>query len=229
MNGKLNINEWAVEDRPREKLLRLGAEALTNAELLAILIGSGSTTESAVDLMKYVLGDCGNNLNQLGKLTVRQLTAYHGVGEAKAVTILAACELGKRRQKERALERTQLNSAVAIYDFMLPQMQDLDVEEAWVLFMNQNLELLRCMRLSRGGITETSVDVRVVMKEALLSGATVLALCHNHPSGNVKPSTDDDRITRRVQQACELMRIHFLDHLVITDGLYYSYQESGRL
>lgn len=229
MNGKLNINEWTVEDRPREKLLRLGAEALTNAELLAILIGSGSTTESAVDLMKHVLGDCGNNLNQLGKLTVRQLTAYHGVGEAKAVTILAACELGKRRQKERALERTQLNSAVAIYDFMLPQMQDLDVEEAWVLFMNQNFKLLRCMRLSRGGITETSVDVRVVMKEALLSGATVLALCHNHPSGNVKPSTDDDRITRRVQQACELMRIHFLDHLVITDGLYYSYQESGRL
>ena len=229
MNGKLNINEWAVEDRPREKLLRLGAEALTNAELLAILIGSGSTTESAVDLMKHVLGDCGNNLNQLGKLTVRQLTAYHGVGEAKAVTILAACELGKRRQKERALERTQLNSAVAIYDFMLPQMQDLDVEEALVLFMNQNFKLLRCMRLSRGGITETSVDVRVVMKEALLSGATVLALCHNHPSGNVKPSTDDDRITRRVQQACELMRIHFLDHLVITDGLYYSYQESGRL
>ena len=218
-----------MEDRPREKLLRLGAEALTNAELLAILIGSGSTTESAVDLMKHVLGDCGNNLNQLGKLTVRQLTAYHGVGEAKAVTILAACELGKRRQKERALERTQLNSAVAIYDFMLPQMQDLDVEEAWVLFMNQNFKLLRCMRLSRGGITETSVDVRVVMKEALLSGATVLALCHNHPSGNVKPSTDDDRITRRVQQACELMRIHFLDHLVITDGLYYSYQESGRL
>lgn len=229
MNGKLNINEWAVEDRPREKLLRLGAEALTNAELLAILIGSGSTTESAVDLMKHVLGDCGNNLNQLGKLTVRQLTAYHGVGEAKAVTILAACELGKRRQKERALERTQLNSAVAIYDFMLPQMQDLDVEEAWVLFMNQNFKLLRWIRLSRGGITETSVDVRVVMKEALLSGATVLALCHNHPSGNVKPSTDDDRITRRVQQACELMRIHFLDHLVITDGLYYSYQESGRL
>ena len=130
MNGKLNINEWAVEDRPREKLLRLGAEALTNAELLAILIGSGSTTESAVDLMKHVLGDCGNNLNQLGKLTVRQLTAYHGVGEAKAVTILAACELGKRRQKERALERTQLNSAVAIYDFMLPQMQDLDVERS---------------------------------------------------------------------------------------------------
>ncbi len=229
MDGKLNINEWAVEDRPREKLLRLGAEALTNAELLAILIGSGSTTESAVDLMKHVLGDCGNNLNQLGKLTVRQLTAYRGVGEAKAVTILAACELGKRRQKERALERTQLNSAVAIYDFMLPQMQDLDVEEAWVLFMNQNFKLLRCMRLSRGGITETSVDVRVVMKEALLAGATVLALCHNHPSGNVKPSTDDDRITRKVQQACELMRIHFLDHLVITDGLYYSYQESGKL
>ncbi len=229
MPDKLNINQWAEEDRPREKLLRLGAEALSNAELLAILIGSGSTTESAVDLMKHVLGDCGNNLNQLGKLTVRQLTSYHGVGEAKAVTILAACELGKRRQKERALERTSLNSATAIYDFMLPQMQDLDVEEAWALYMNQNFKLLRSMRLSHGGITETSVDVRVVMKEALLSGATVLALCHNHPSGNVHPSADDDRITRRVQQACEMMRIHFLDHLVITDGLYYSYRESGKL
>lgn len=229
MPDKLNINQWAEEDRPREKLLRLGAEALSNAELLAILIGSGSTTESAVDLMKHVLGDCGNNLNQLGKLTVRQLTSYHGVGEAKAVTILAACELGKRRQKERALERTSLNSATAIYDFMLPQMQDLDVEEAWALYMNQNFKLLRSMRLSHGGITETSVDVRVVMKEALLSGATILAICHNHPSGNVHPSPDDDRITRRVQQACEMMRIHFLDHLVITDGLYYSYRESGKL
>ena len=229
MPDKLNINKWAEEDRPREKLLRLGAEALSNAELLAILIGSGSTTESAVDLMKHVLGDCGNNLNQLGKLSVRQLTSYHGVGEAKAVTILAACELGKRRQKERALERTSLNSAVAIYDFMLPQMQDLDVEEAWALYLNQNFKLLRSMRLSHGGITETSVDVRVVMKEALLSGATVLAICHNHPSGNVHPSADDDRITRRVQQACEMMRIHFLDHLVITDGLYYSYRESGKL
>lgn len=229
MPDKLNINQWAEEDRPREKLLRLGAEALSNAELLAILIGSGSTTESAVDLMKHVLGDCGNNLNQLGKLSVRQLTSYHGVGEAKAVTILAACELGKRRQKERALERTSLNSAVAIYDFMLPQMQDLDVEEAWALYLNQNFKLLRSMRLSHGGITETSVDVRVVMKEALLSGATVLAICHNHPSGNVHPSADDDRITRRVQQACEMMRIHFLDHLVITDGLYYSYRESGKL
>ncbi len=229
MPDKLNINQWAEEDRPREKLLRLGAEVLSNAELLAILIGSGSTTESAVDLMKHVLGDCGNNLNQLGKLSVRQLTSYHGVGEAKAVTILAACELGKRRQKERALERTSLNSAVAIYDFMLPQMQDLDVEEAWALYLNQNFKLLRSMRLSHGGITETSVDVRVVMKEALLSGATVLAICHNHPSGNVHPSADDDRITRRVQQACEMMRIHFLDHLVITDGLYYSYRESGKL
>lgn len=229
MVEKLNINQWAAEDRPREKMLRLGAEALSSAELLAILIGSGSNTESAVDLMKHVLGDCGNNLNQLGKMTVSQLTAYHGVGEAKAVTILAACELGKRRQRERAIERANLNSAPAIYDYMHPQMQDLDVEEAWVLYMNQNFKLLRAMRLSHGGITETSVDVRIVMKEALLSGATILALCHNHPSGNVRPSGEDDRITQRVQQACDMMRIHFLDHLVITDGQYYSYRESGKL
>ena len=227
--GKLSINQWAEEDRPREKLERLGASALSNAELLAILIGSGSMHESAVDLMKRVLADCNNHLNTLGKKSVRDLTEYDGVGPAKAITILAACELGKRRQMEKAEERRDLGSATAIYNYMHPRMQDLDVEEAWILLMNQNYKLIRGMKISHGGISETAVDVRVIMKEAILSNATILALCHNHPSNNIQPSADDDRLTQRVKKACELMRIFFLDHIIVTDGNYYSYRESGRL
>lgn len=229
MADKLNINQWAEEDRPREKLMRLGAEALSNAELLAILIGSGSSKETAIDLMKRVLKDCGDNLNTLGKKTIADLTAYRGVGEAKAITILAACELGKRRQREKAEERRDMGSALAIYDYMHPLMQDLDVEEAWVLLMNQHCKLIKPVRISHGGLSETAVDVRIIMREAILCNATVLALCHNHPSGNASPSRDDDRLTERVKKACELMRIFMLDHIIVTDGLYYSYHERGRL
>lgn len=229
MENKLSINQWAEEDRPREKLRDLGAEVLSNAELLAILIGSGSAKESAVELMKRVLSDCHNNLNTLGKKSIRELCSYNGIGEAKAISILAACELGKRRQREMAEQRKDLGSATAIYEYIHPFMKDLDVEEAWIILMNQNYKLIRALRISHGGITETAVDVRIIMKEALLSNATVLALCHNHPSNNPKPSGDDDRLTQRVKKACETMRIHFLDHLVICDGQYYSYQEMGRL
>lgn len=229
--SKLSINKWAEEDRPREKLMRLGPSALSNAELLAILIGSGSQDESAVDLMKRVLADCDNNLNTLGKKTIAELTDgnYKGMGPAKAVTILAACELGKRRQAEKAEERKQLNSAKAIYEYMHPRMQDLSEEEAWVLLMNQNFKLIKAVQLSHGGITETAVDIRVIIKNALLCNATVVALCHNHPSGNARPSGDDDRITQKLKKACEVMRLYMLDHLIITDGRYYSYSEEGRL
>ena len=226
---KLSIKDWDEADMPREKLERLGAEALSNAALLAILIGSGSAEESAVDLMKRVLHGCKNNLNTLGKRTINELCAYKGIGPAKAITILAACELGKRRQLEKAEERENLNSASAIYEHMHPIMQDLDVEEAWILLMNQNFKLIKKIRISHGGFSETAVDVRVIMKNALLSNATVLALCHNHPSNNIRPSNDDDRITKRIKDACQLMRVFFLDHLIITDGKYYSYSEEGRL
>ena len=226
---KRNINEWAEEDRPREKLMRLGADALSNAELLAILIGSGSTKETAVELMKRVLKDCDNNLNTLGKMGIKELCNYNGVGEAKAITILAACELGKRRAREKAAERPDLGSATAIYNYMHPRMQDLDTEEAWILLMNQNYKLLKAERLSHGGITETAVDVRIIMKEALLHNATIIALCHNHPSNNISPSRDDDLLTKRIKGACDIMRIYFLDHIIICDGIYYSYKEQGRL
>lgn len=226
---RMTISDWDISDRPREKLERLGASALSNAELLAILIGSGSNKQSAVDLMKDVLHDCNNNLNTLGKLTIHELEQYHGMGPAKAITILAACELGKRRAATKAEEREELGSATAVYNFMHPRMQDLDVEEAWILMMNQNFKLIKAEAISHGGITETAVDVRIIMKKMLMANATILALCHNHPSGNNRPSRLDDKLTERVRKACDIMRFYFLDHVIVCDGSYYSYREQGRL
>lgn len=226
---KLSINQWAKEDRPREKLAASGAEALSNAELLAILIGSGSMKESAVELMKRILSECNNNLNTLGKMSLHELMQYNGIGEAKAITILAACELGKRRQREQAEERPDLGTATRMYNYLHTHMQDLDVEEAWLLLMNQNFRLIKSLRLSHGGITETAVDVRLIIKEAVLCNATILALAHNHPSGSIRPSADDNRLTERVKKACEVMRIHFADHIIVADGQYYSYHEQGKI
>ena len=224
---KLNIKQWAEEDRPREKMAAIGAENLTNAELLAILIGSGSKKESAVDLMKQLLADCNNNLNTLGKMTIRNLCLYNGIGEAKAITILAACELGKRRQAETPEERPDLGTATRIYNHIHPVMQDLDVEEFWALLLNQHYRLIKKVRISHGGITETSVDIRIIMKEAVLANCTILAVCHNHPSGNLTPSHVDKELTKSIKRACELMNIHFLDHVIVTDGQYYSFKEQG--
>ena len=226
---KLSINQWAEEDRPREKLMRLGASVLSDAELLAILVGSGSTKEDALTLMKRILADCNNNLNSLGKMTLRQLCEYNGVGEAKAITILAACELGKRRQMESPEERPDLGTATRIYNHMHPMMQDLDVEEFWLLLMNQNYRLIKKVRISHGGITEVAVDIRIIMREAVLANATIMAVCHNHPSGSLRPSQQDNQLTNNLKSACDVMRIHFLDHVIITDGHYFSYHESGRL
>ena len=226
---KLNINQWAEEDRPREKLMRLGAAALTDAELLAILVGSGSPKEDAVSLMKRILADCNNNLNTLGKLTIHDLCRYNGIGEAKAITILAACELGKRRQMEKAEERPDLGTATFIYNHMHPVLQDCDVEEFWVLLMNQNHRLIKKLCISRGGITEVAVDIRIIMREAVLANATIIAVCHNHPSGSLRPSRMDDDLTNSLARACQLMRIKLLDHVIVTDGCHYSYHEEGRI
>ena len=228
MSEKLNINQWAEEDRPREKMASLGAETLSSAELLAILIGSGSTKESAVDLMKRILNDCNNSLNTLGKKSINDLCQYNGVGPAKAITILAACELGKRRQMESPEERPDLGTATKIYNHMHPVMQDLDVEQFWVLLLNQNHRLIKKVRVSFGGITATAVDIRIIMREALLCNATQLVVCHNHPSGKITPSKDDDTLTVSIMQACKVMNIRFNDHVIVTDGHYYSYHESGK-
>ena len=217
MGDTLTIAHWAEDDQPREKLRDKGAQALSNAELLAILIGSGTPGVSAVQLMQDVLNGCNNNLNTLGKLTIRQLMDYKGIGEAKAITILAACELGKRRQQEKPEERPDLSTATRIYNHMHPLLQDCDVEEFWVLLMNQNYRLIRKMCISHGGITEVAAN------------ATILAVCHNHPSGNLRPSEMDNQLTSSLQKACQVMRIHLQDHVIITDGAYYSYHEKGRI
>ena len=224
---KLNINQWAEEDRPREKMERLGAQALSDAELLAILIGSGSPKEDAVSLMKRILNDCNNNLNTLGKKSIHDLCQYNGVGPAKAITIMAACELGKRRQEEKAEERPDVGTATLIYNHMHPTLQDKDVEEFWILLMNQNHRLIKKMCIAHGGISEVSVDIRIIIREAVLVNATILAVCHNHPSGSLVPSRMDNDLTHSIQNACKLMRIRFLDHVIVTDGAYYSYHEEG--
>jgi len=228
MTDKLTIANWSPEDQPREKLRDLGPQALSDAELLAILVGSGSPGESAVELMKKILNSCNNNLNTLGKMSISDLIKFKGIGEAKAITILAACELGKRRQREQVEERPQLSTATRMYNYLHTHMQDLDVEESWVLLLNQNYRLIKSLRLSHGGITETAVDVRLVLKQAILANATIIVLAHNHPSGSLRPSAEDDRLTQSMIKACDIMRIRFQDHLIITDGSYYSYHEEGK-
>ena len=208
---------------------RLGPQALSDAELLAILVGSGSTKEDAVSLMKRILADCNNNLNTLGKKSIHDLCKYTGIGPAKAITIMAACELGKRRQKEKPEERPDLGTATRIYNFMHPLMQDLDTEEFWLLLMNQNYRLIRDIKIGQGGISEVAVDVRIIIKEALLCNATIIAVCHNHPSGSLRPSRADDDLTKSILAACNTMRLKFLDHVIVTDGAYYSYHEKGRV
>jgi DNA repair protein RadC len=229
MSEKLTIAHWSEDDQPREKLRDKGPQALSNAELLAILIGSGTPGVSAVELMQNVLNGCSNNLNMLGKMSIRQLMEHKGIGEAKAITILAACELGKRRQMETPEERPDLSTATKIYRHMHPVMQDLDVEEFWVLFLNQNYRLIKKIRISHGGLSEVSVDLRIIMREAVLANATIMAVCHNHPSGSISPSRQDDALTDSIRRACEVMRIRLMDHLIVVDGSYFSYHESGKL
>lgn len=228
-NEKLNINQWAKEDRPREKMMLHGPGALSNAELLAILIGSGNTEDSAVELMRKVLDDCRNSLSELGKRSVDDLCAYKGIGPAKAITILAASELGKRRKDEGPSERLRVRYSQDIFLYFHPLMCDLPVEECWVMLLNQASRLIDALRISQGGLASTQVDVRCILREALLKRAAALVLCHNHPSGNTRPSTDDDRLTQALSQAAKVMNIRMLDHLIVSDGGYYSYADEGRL
>ena len=226
---RLSIKQWAPEDRPTERLQRLGAESLTDAELLAILIGSGTQQYSAVDIANHVLGKFNRNLNTLGKARFDEILDIEGVGTQTACKILAAVELGKRRQMATPELHPDMSTATRIYNYMLPKMQDLATEEFHILLMNQNYRLIKQVRISQGGITETSADIRVMMREAVLCNATILAACHNHPSGSLSPSRADDELTRAIKEACRVMRIHFLDHVIVTDGAYVSYRELGKL
>ncbi len=226
---RLTIREWAQEDRPREKMISHGIRSLSNAELLAILIGSGNGEESAVELMRKILGDYHNNLNELGKCSVDELCAYKGIGPAKAVSILAALEVGKRRKEEAVRKRTVVRSAVDIYELFYPLLCDSPVEECWVLLLDQASKVIERVRISVGGIVATAVDIRCVLREALLKRAVSMVLCHNHPSGNIRPSKEDDNLTDRLMKASQVMNIRLLDHVVLAEGKFYSYADEGRL
>ena len=229
MAEKLNINQWAEEDRPREKMMLHGVASLSNAELLAILIGSGNTEDSAVELMRKVLNGYHNNLNELGKASIDELCRYKGIGPAKAITILAASELGKRRKEEDAYERQVIRSSKDVYECFYPLMCDLPTEECWVLLLNQASKVIDKVRISSGGISATAVDVRCVLREALLKRAASIALCHNHPSGSIRPSREDDSLTEQLRQASKMMSIVLIDHVILTDGKFYSYADEGRI
>lgn len=232
MNGNQTIKEWAEEDRPREKLAERGPGALTVAELLAILIGSGNTEESAVDLMRRLMQDCDGSLNTLGRLSIKELTTkYKGIGEAKAITIIAACELGKRRMREGAPMRDRVTSSEQFYSIFRPYMMDLSHEECHMLMLNVKNEVIGHSLLSRGGQTAANIDSRLVLREALIHHATSIALAHNHPSGSCQPSHSDDDLTRRISDACRVVGIRLMDHLVIADGNdnYYSYFDNSKI
>ncbi len=229
MTERLTITQWAEEDRPREKMMLHGVSALSNAELLAILIGSGNTEESAVELMRKVLADYSNNLNELGKASIDELCRYKGIGSAKAITILAASELGKRRKEEKVEERVTILSSKDVYECFYPLMCDLPTEECWVLLLNQASKVIEKVKIGAGGLNATAVDVRCILREALLKRASAIALCHNHPSGSIRPSREDDRLTQQVNQASQCMNIRLVDHVILTDGAFYSYADEGRI
>ena len=226
---KLSVCQWASEDRPSNKLQTLGVECLSDSELLAILVGSGTAQMNAVEIGQQIMCRFDHSLSKLAKADFRSIKDIEGVGTYTACKILAAIELGKRRQLATALMAPDLCTATAIYNYMNPKMQDLQVEEGHVILLNQNYKLIKSVRISQGGITETSVDIRIIMKEAVLNNATIIAFCHNHPSGSICPSRVDDELTRSIKRACDLMRIHFCDHVIIGDCQYYSYREQGKL
>ncbi|MEZ0129357.1 DNA repair protein RadC [Flavobacterium sp. LBUM151] len=222
------ISDWSEEDRPREKLMLKGKEALSNAELIAILIGSGSRKESAVDLSRRILASVDHNLNSLTKLTISQLMNFKGIGEAKAITIISALELGRRQRSEDALQfEDKITSSKVVFEIMQPIIGQLSHEEFWVLFLNNSNKVISKSQLSKGGITGTIVDARMVFKLALESGATSLILCHNHPSGSLIPSTADKEITKKLKRAGESLDVKVLDHLIITETKYYSFVDEG--
>lgn len=228
-NRKLTIKEWAPSDRPCERIQNVGAHNLSDAELLAVIIGSGTKKHSAVEVARNVLSSFGGSLNNVGKARFDELTKIEGIGFTTACRIAAAAEIGKRRQEENILLEEQMNTAYRLYSYLRPKMKDLDTEEAHVVLMNQRFGLIRSFCLARGGISEVTVDIRIVMREAVLSNATVIALAHNHPSGHYKPSGEDDKLTLALKKACDTMRILMMDHIIVTEGGYYSYREDGKL
>lgn len=225
----MKIKEWAEEDRPREKMLLKGVTSLSDAELLAILIGSGNSNETAVQLSQRILNSVENNLNALGKLSIQDLSGFKGIGEAKAITICAALELGKRRNLADPILRNSVQSSRDAYNLFHPLLCDLPYEELWVALTNRAGKVIGKAKISQGGTGETSADLRIILKTAINALASGIILCHNHPSGNVRPSSQDDALTKRLDKAADLLEIKLTDHLIVSDGTYFSYADEGRL
>lgn len=220
-----SIKNWSQDDQPREKLRDKGKLTLSDAELVAILIGSGNRNESAVDLCKRILASVDNNLNALGKVSLKHLMEFNGIGEAKAITITAALELGRQRKFEDAVKQEKITSSRDVYDIMQPVLGELSHEEFWVIYLNNSNKVLQKQQLSKGGITGTLVDVRLVLKQALEVGATALILCHNHPSGTLKASEADKKITQKLKTAGLSLDIKVLDHIIVTEKAYFSFAD----
>ncbi len=227
MEQNFSIKHWAEDDKPREKLMLKGKQALSDAELIAILIGSGSRNESAVSLSKRILSSVDNNLNALGKLSLKQLMEFKGIGEAKAISIAAAMELGRRRRTEETTELKKVTSSKAVFEIMQPIIGELPHEEFWVIYLNNSNKVLHKSQLSKGGITGTVVDVRLIFKTALEQNATSLILTHNHPSGKLIASDADKEITKKLKFAGEQLDVRVLDHVIITEKSYLSFQDEG--
>ena len=224
-----SIKTWALDDRPREKMEAHGAGVLSNAELLAILVGSGVPGKSAVEMMREILNDYNDSLKLLGKATIEDLTRYKGMGKAKAITVLAACQLANQRLKEELPQRLHIASSADIFEYFRPRMQDLTIEECHLLLLDQGMTVKGSVLLSRGGIAGASVDVRCLLRHALLGQATSVVLCHNHPSGRTNPSREDDNLTQQAAEACKVVGIRFIDHVIFAGNRYFSYKENGKL
>lgn len=224
-----SIKHWSDDDKPREKLVQKGKSVLSDAELIAILIGSGSRDESAVELSKRILASVNNNLNELGKLSIKQLMQFKGIGEAKAVTIAAALEIGRRRRGEDAQKITKISSSKDVFELLQPHLGELPHEEFWIVYLNNSNKVIHMAQLSKGGITGTLVDVRLVMKQALELGAVGLILAHNHPSGGLRPSNADKQLTQKLKNAALALDIKILDHLIITQKDYFSFADQSIL
>lgn len=223
------ITEWAESDRPREKLLEKGRGVLSDAELIGILIGSGSKSETAVELARRILSSVGNDLNALGKLNVAELCKFNGIGEAKAISIIAALELGRRRKIVEAPQRIKISNSKSVFDAVGPQISDLLHEEFWVLYLDRSNHIIRKSNISKGGVSGTVVDARIIFKQAIENLASAIVLCHNHPSGNLKPSEEDIRITKKLKEAGKLVDIAIIDHIIIAGNNFFSFADEGLL
>jgi DNA repair protein RadC len=228
-NNPFSIKNWAEDDKPREKLMLKGKAALSDAELLAIIIGSGNRSESAVDLSKRILAHVQNNLNALGKLSLKQLTDFKGIGEAKAISIIAATELGRRRRAEDTVDLQKITSSKVIFEIMQPIIGELPHEEFWVMFLNNSNKVVHKAQLSKGGITGTVVDVRMILKMALEQNALSIVLVHNHPSGKLVASDSDIEITKKIQIAAKQLDMNVIDHVIISENGYYSFADDQKL